>query len=157
MQDEHNYAGFWVRAAANLLDLLLLCLAAIGVFYLFHGCDGLAFYFSKFVAFSASNLLSVATDVWHVAISSPAFFILFLLPMRTTPGKILLKLTIVDAITGQKVSRSQIIARSLPMIFIWIVTYGLGFVSAAFDAKKQGWHDKYAGTIVVHVKNSSGS
>jgi uncharacterized RDD family membrane protein YckC len=33
-----------------------------------------------------------------------------------------------------------------------VVLY-LGFVWIAFDAKKQGWHDKIAGTVVIRVRN----
>jgi uncharacterized RDD family membrane protein YckC len=32
---------------------------------------------------------------------------------------------------------------------------GLGLIWVAFDPKKQGWHDKLAGTIVVRVRKNS--
>jgi uncharacterized RDD family membrane protein YckC len=32
----------------------------------------------------------------------------------------------------------------------------LGFIWIAFDGKKQGWHDKIAGTIVVQVRKVRG-
>jgi uncharacterized RDD family membrane protein YckC len=30
---------------------------------------------------------------------------------------------------------------------------GLGLIWVAFDPKKQGWHDKLAGTVVIRSKN----
>jgi uncharacterized RDD family membrane protein YckC len=32
---------------------------------------------------------------------------------------------------------------------------GLGFIWIAFDAEKQGWHDKIAGTVVVQLPKGS--
>ena len=34
-------------------------------------------------------------------------------------------------------------------LFVSIVVFGVGVIWAAFDAQKQGWHDKIAGTYVV--------
>jgi uncharacterized RDD family membrane protein YckC len=35
--------------------------------------------------------------------------------------------------------------------FISLIALGLGFFWIAFDAEKQGWHDKIAGTVVVRL------
>ena len=35
--------------------------------------------------------------------------------------------------------------------FIAMLPFGLGFIWVAIDADRQGWHDKIAGTIVVHA------
>jgi uncharacterized RDD family membrane protein YckC len=35
--------------------------------------------------------------------------------------------------------------------FISLIALGLGFIWIAFDAEKQGWHDKIAGTVVVRL------
>jgi uncharacterized RDD family membrane protein YckC len=35
--------------------------------------------------------------------------------------------------------------------FLSLIVVGLGFITIAFDAGKQGWHDKIAGTAVVRV------
>jgi len=36
--------------------------------------------------------------------------------------------------------------------YISILPFMLGFVWVAIDSKKQGWHDKMAGTLVVKAK-----
>jgi len=33
--------------------------------------------------------------------------------------------------------------------FVSVIPFGLGFIWIAFDSKKQGFHDKLAGTVVV--------
>ncbi len=35
--------------------------------------------------------------------------------------------------------------------FLSLVVAGLGFIWVAFDDDKQSWHDKIAGTTIVHV------
>ncbi len=55
---------------------------------------------------------------------------------------------IVDAKTGQPASTGQLIGRYFAYI-VSTLPLMLGFIWIAFDPRKQGWHDKLAGTIVV--------
>ena len=68
---------------------------------------------------------------------------------QATPGKMLFNARIVDAKTGNKPSNGQWIIRYLGYIPSTLV-FGLGFLWVALDKKKQGWHDKMAGTVVVY-------
>ena len=72
----------------------------------------------------------------------------FWLRFLGTPGKMLVKIKIVDANTGNKMSVGQAIGRYFAYI-ISSIPFGLGFIWIAFDKKKQGWHDKLAGTVVI--------
>jgi uncharacterized RDD family membrane protein YckC len=54
----------------------------------------------------------------------------------------------VDAKTGGKPSTGQFIGRYL-CYYLSSLLLGLGFIWVAFDSRKQGWHDKLAGTLVV--------
>ena len=65
-----------------------------------------------------------------------------------TPGKMLLRMKIVDAETGAPMSDRQIMIR--------LAGYGvsaffamIGFFWIHIDKRRQGWHDKMAGTVVV--------
>ena len=58
---------------------------------------------------------------------------------------------IVDAETGKEPSIAQYIGRYFAYI-ISAIPFCLGFIWVAFDSKKQGWHDKLAGTVVVRPK-----
>lgn len=55
---------------------------------------------------------------------------------------------IVDAATGMPASPGQLIGRYFAY-FIAIIPLCLGMIWVAFDRRKQGWHDKLAGTVVV--------
>ena len=58
---------------------------------------------------------------------------------------------IVDAKTGGKPSNAQLITRYAGY-FLAIIPLFAGLVWVAFDSRKQGWHDKLAGTVVIRPK-----
>jgi uncharacterized RDD family membrane protein YckC len=67
-----------------------------------------------------------------------------------TPGKMLIKARIVNAATLGKPSAGQLTGR----FFAYAVSFFpacLGFLWIAFDKRKQGWHDKLAGTVVIRA------
>lgn len=74
--------------------------------------------------------------------------ILFWLRFMGTPGKMALKLRVVDARTGNKLSLGQAIGRYFAYI-LSMLPFGLGFIWIGIDSRKQGWHDKLAGTVVI--------
>ena len=65
-----------------------------------------------------------------------------------TPGKIAVALKIVDAETGKPPSTGRLVVRLLCYLLSALPLY-LGFIWVAIDRRKQGWHDKIAGTVVV--------
>ena len=71
---------------------------------------------------------------------------------QATPGKMTIKVKIVDAKTGGKPTLQQFIIRFLGY-FVAVLPLGLGIVWVAWDSRKQGWHDKMAGTLVVKEVN----
>lgn len=66
-----------------------------------------------------------------------------------TPGKFAIFAKIVDARTGNPLSTGQCVARYIGYLISFIPLF-LGFVWIAIDRRKQGWHDKIAGTMVVY-------
>ena len=75
-------------------------------------------------------------------------FVLFWIYKNSTPGKMLFKSVIVDANTLSAPSTFQNIIRYLAY-FISFAALGLGFIWIALDKRKQGWHDKLAGPVVI--------
>jgi uncharacterized RDD family membrane protein YckC len=69
-----------------------------------------------------------------------------------TPGKIALGLKIVDAASGQPASLGRLVLRFLGY-FVSAFPLVLGFLWAAVDRRKQGWHDKIARTIVINAED----
>ncbi len=76
------------------------------------------------------------------------YSILFWLYFAGTPGKRLMRLKVLDEKTGNKLTVMQSIIRYIGYIPS-ILVFGIGLFWVAFDAKKQGWHDKMAKSVVV--------
>ena len=71
----------------------------------------------------------------------------------TTVGGIVLGLKVVR-LDAQPVTFTVALVRALGAAFSLIVMF-LGFFWIAWDADKQGWHDKIAGTVVIRVPKST--
>lgn len=133
-----EYVGFWTRVLASLVDTVLMLIIIMPIL--------LSIYDREY-------LLSVKV------IEGPADFLLtWLFPaiavlafwsaIQATPGKLLYRARIVDANHGGKPSTLQYIVRYLGY-FVSVLPLCLGLIWVAWDRRKQGWHDKLAGTVVV--------
>ena len=74
--------------------------------------------------------------------------ITFWIYKSATPGKMAPNLTIVDAKTGGKPSTGQLIGRYFGY-YVSIIPLFLGLIWVGIDKRKQGFHDKLAGTVVI--------
>ena len=67
-----------------------------------------------------------------------------------TPGKMAISAKIVDPKSGGIPSTTRLIVRFLAYLVSFPLTLGLGFLWIAIDRRKQGFHDKIAGTVVIY-------
>lgn len=137
--ENKKYAGFWVRFGALIIDLLLMAVVLYAPLSLIYGeqyWTGKQFVYG-FWDILLGYIIPIAGTIW--------FCVRFL----GTPGKMVMKLRIVDCSTGEKMTMTQSIGRYLAYIPA-LLPLGLGLMWIGIDPKKQGWHDKLAGTIVVH-------
>ncbi len=135
---EQNYAGFWIRVLASLIDTILL-LAVISPILM-------AVYGKEYWLDSA-----IFSGYWDFVLNYifPAIvIIIFWVYKSATPGKIVLKLKIADAETNEKPSTGQFIGRYFAY-YVSTIPFCLGLIWVGFDKRKQGWHDKLAGTVVI--------
>jgi uncharacterized RDD family membrane protein YckC len=139
--DELEYGGFWIRVGAAIIDSLLVVCITLPIVFAIYGRA----YLDKagFVAGTADFLVS-----W---VAPAVAVVLFWLYRQATPGKMLLSLRVVDARTGGSLTVVQSIVRYLGY-FVSTIPLGLGLIWVAFDPRKQGWHDKLAGTVVVRSR-----
>ncbi len=68
--------------------------------------------------------------------------------MGSTRGMRFFRLAVVDVETGQPIGFGRAAMRYLGYVISVIACY-IGLIWAAFDPKKQGWHDKIANSIVI--------
>jgi len=80
-----------------------------------------------------------------------AAIVMFWIYCSATPGKMAIGARIVDAATGRQPTQWQFIKRYMGFV-LSSIPLCWGFIRAAFDSRKQGWHDKLAGTVVVYTR-----
>jgi uncharacterized RDD family membrane protein YckC len=141
MQEQKlKYAGFWIRTGAAIIDTILVLLVTIPLLVAIYGWAYFDAAQTGLVAGPADFLIS-----WVLpAVAVIAFWII----KQATPGKMAVSTKIVDADSGNAASAGQLIGRYFAYIAACL-PLGLGILWVAFDKKKQGWHDKLAGTVVV--------
>lgn len=141
-----RYAGFWRRLLAFALDSALFTALLLPVLYLIYGREYIYWLTSDASSFAVYGSFEVLlSDILPFVLLA-----LFWLRMGATPGKLLMDCRVVDAATLQPITPRQAIIRALGYIVSALPLY-LGFVWMAIDKRKQGLHDKLAGTVVLHV------
>lgn len=114
-------AGFWIRMAALLIDIVLVSIIV--------------------------SILDTPDTVWIVALAG--YGALMWKIKGTTIGGIVCGLKVVRR-DGADLNWDTAIVRALGC-FLSMVVCGLGFLWIVFDEDRQAWHDKIAGTLVVRT------
>jgi uncharacterized RDD family membrane protein YckC len=128
------YASPWRRLGAQLLDTLWMLPA-----YLLLGGLGLALQDSDRLSPGAEAMLEV---ILALAVLQ------FWAQRQATPGKWLLGMRIVDATSLGPPAFRQYLLRYVGYA-LSTLPLCLGFAWSLFDARRQCWHDKLAGTLVL--------
>ena len=77
-------------------------------------------------------------------------YVMTLIAAKRSPGKLLTGVELIEY-GSLKISRKRVFVREFlarPLAAFWA---GVGLIWAAWDPKRQGWHDLLAGTQVVEV------
>lgn len=130
-----TYAGFGARFGAAIVDSLITLAVTIPVMMIVKGgaAEGPVDFLVNWVAPTIYTIV-----FWSIK--------------QATPGKMMLSMRVVDARTGGVPSLGQYVGRYFAY-FISAIPLCLGFIWVAFDDRKQGWHDKLAGTVVVREES----
>lgn len=123
-----EYAGFWRRAAAALADLTLLSML-VAVLQLAIGFQTIGFVLQFVIGL--------------------VFCVVFWVHYGGTPGKMLLGCQVVNANTYEHLNYQQAVLRYTGYYVSFLTMY-LGFLWVLWDAKKQGFHDKIANSVVLY-------
>ena len=136
--NEQEYAGFWIRTWAAIIDTILMLIIIFPVLT--------AIYSTEY--WVSESFVQGFWDALFNYILPASGVIIFWLYKSATPGKMATKLIIVDAKTGGKPSTGQFIGRYLAY-YVSVIPLFLGIIWVGIDKRKQGWHDKLAGTVVI--------
>jgi uncharacterized RDD family membrane protein YckC len=128
------YGGFWIRVVAYIIDGIILSVAGgiiDAIFRVNPTASG---------ASGGAGLVSLLISL--------AYFAGLWTYMGATLGQRIFKLRVVDANTGQPIGLGKAVVRWLGLLVSFVVCF-VGVIWVAFDARKQGWMDKIAGTLVL--------
>jgi uncharacterized RDD family membrane protein YckC len=153
-----EYAGFWLRLLAFLIDGVVMSLGVVLVLIPLIFLTGLGALLSRIhpdeewndagvflivaVFFLFATVALAVTWLYHAWMESSEW--------QATAGKKALGLVVTD-MAGQRVSFGRATGRHFAKIITNLVSFGigLGYLMAAFTAKKQALHDMIAGCLVL--------
>lgn len=124
-------AGFWIRVLAFLIDSVILFVINLIIAAILNG--------SATGRSGIQTLLGIIYFSYFWSGSS-------IWPGQTVGDKVL-NLRVIKT-DGSDISIVQAFIRYVGLFISFIVIF-IGVIWVAFDANKQGWHDKIAGTYVV--------
>jgi len=127
----HNYAGFWIRLVAAVIDSIILS-GALKLLNVLLGRVGLG----SFILFILVYWLY--------------FGLLESSERQASIGKMVFKLKVTD-LKGKRINFGRATGRHFAK-FISTIILGVGFLMIAFTEKKQGLHDMIAKTLVMKGK-----
>jgi uncharacterized RDD family membrane protein YckC len=134
-----QYVGFWARALAGAIDLIV---GAVVIAIVAHLVD-------PHHRTAGQRLMEFTLDYVLPAVAILAFWF----TRGATPGKMIISAVIVDEKTLAAPSRQQLVLRYFGY-YVSTIVVCLGYLWIAFDARKQSWHDKIAGTVVIYRRAS---
>ncbi|MEP7155901.1 MAG: RDD family protein [Betaproteobacteria bacterium] len=147
------YVGFWARLLAQIVDSILISLIMIPLIRSLYSQGLLDF--GRMLKSPIDFLMTASLQApsgpldFLVSYVLPAVVVVaFWMTKQATPGKMLVSARVVDATTLGKISAGQAIGRYFGYI-VCMISLGLGFLWVGIDARKQGWHDKLASTLVI--------
>jgi uncharacterized RDD family membrane protein YckC len=142
---ELNYAGFWVRAGAKIIDLVIINILFLIVAQLMQKMpampvDSSVDELKKFMdEMSALSRISIGISL--------VYSWLFIWRFQATPGKLIFGLKIVRA-DGSRLGPLRILFRFLAELLNQIL-FGFGYLLAASDDQKRTMHDFMCDTRVI--------
>ena len=117
------FGGFWIRFVALIIDAII-----VGI---------------------VGSVLTSATGSYGLSsLLEIVYFVVCWGVLGQTIGMMPFKLKIVRNADGGKLTWGNVALRMVGW-FVAGIPFALGFIWAAFDSRKRGWHDMIGGTVVI--------
>ena len=158
------YAGFVTRAAALMIDIVLITVAVLAINAL------LGLPVSFFTGINLNNCAQTSDPraiakaactavnmIWVgvALLASPIYFITLFATIGQTIGKAVMGVRVVR-LDGRAMTFKTATVRWLGY-FVSVITLGLGFFWVIVDNRRQGFHDRMANTSVIYAWRATGS
>jgi uncharacterized RDD family membrane protein YckC len=160
-QANFQYAGFWIRVGAYLIDGFIMSVVQGIVFFGIFG--GTFFEYLRRITESAQAgnqpnpalimaplFAAIAPFQLLAFVSQLAYSVFFWVKYGATPGKMAVGIKVIAA-NGGPVSLGQALGRYFGRILSGFIL-GIGYMMAGWDDEKRALHDRLAGTRVIRVR-----
>lgn len=134
-----EYAGFWIRLGAGVIDSIILLL----IFYIVYTV------ISEYTKTMPLPFIFILVAIFISFLIKIAYFVTFWVWRGQTPGKLIMGIKIIRT-DSSPITLPYALLRYLGYI-VSTITLLIGFIWIAFDERKQGLHDKIADTYVVKL------
>ena len=145
-----EYAGFWRRVAAYLIDVIIISVAGGFIGGLFGGVMGAGISASGGSVEDSMQTLNSVGGLIGLVIGIGYFAGLESSSWQATVGKKALGIIVTD-LNGNRISFGRALGRYFAKILSSLILL-IGYIMVAFTEKKQGLHDMLASTLVVKGK-----
>lgn len=153
-----DYAGFWQRFGAWVIDLIILMIPSMIVMYAFGGMDAYKHLLERMqsgadMAVALRDYAQATEGASLVSLVITYLYYMFFEASKwqATPGKLALRLRVTDA-HGLRISLGRSAARNIVRLSAAI--FGLipviCYLAIAWTQRKQGLHDLWASTYVLN-------
>lgn len=140
-----EYAGFVSRLLAYGIDITVIVIMLVALGWL---VDTVTRLFPTLL-FEGNGLIQVALAGVVAVVTAGIYYLFFWTLAGQTPGKMLLGLRIVS-LDGSRLTLWQALRRFIGYFLSALPLYA-GYWWVLIDNRRQGWHDKLAGTVVVYI------
>ena len=122
-----NYAGFWIRTGAYIIDILVMIPVSLVMTFV--------------VGDPMGSFINLLIGIAYYALMESSSY-------QATLGKMAVGIKVGD-MDGDQISVANAIGRYFAKIISALLML-IGFMMVGWDEKKQGLHDKMAGTTVFY-------
>ncbi len=154
-----DYAGFWKRVGAYILDAIILYLPNLLIMKMMGGDAAQATMKQALLAAPGDPQAMMAAYEHFYSTMGVAMVITTVLAWlyfaycessawQATVGKLALGIRVTD-LQGKRISFPRALGR-YPAKLLSMITLGIGFLMVAWTQRKQGLHDLIAGTLVLN-------
>jgi uncharacterized RDD family membrane protein YckC len=154
-QPQTTYAGFWIRFIARFVDGLILGIPLTILLFIFIAISGAALNATTSDQNAQNTTAGIASGVFLLfyliaLVGIAGYQIYFWGTSGQTIAMRMFHLKVVDANTGAPIGIGRAVVRWLMTLVNSWACY-VGWIWVAFDARKQGWHDKVANSVVLQT------
>lgn len=136
-----EYAGFWLRLVAYIIDTFIMNIAFVLFIVIFFVTGTFPIPdFNSFIIIAPFLLLSYGIPWLYYSIMESS-------RLQATVGKMAMNIKVTD-IYGNRISFARATGRHFARYISMFIFY-IGFIMVAFTQKKQGLHDMMTDTLVV--------